>query len=79
MVIIIHHDYKIKRSTITAMVDLIEEIRDAIDDHEKVITAFCDLSEAFDTVDHEILVEKLNYFGVRAVPLKLLKSYMSNS
>lgn len=57
--IISHSTNMVTRLTITAMVYLMEEITDAIVDHQKVIAAFCDV-RAFDTVDHEILVDKLN-------------------
>ena len=42
------------------------------------LTIFIDLKKAFDTVNHKILVRKLNHYGIRGLPLKLIESYLSN-
>ena len=40
--------------------------------------SFCGLTKAFDTVDHQILLAKLNYYGIRGVSNDWFKFYLSN-
>ena len=48
-------------------------------DNRKVpLSIFLDLSKAFDTLNHTILLDKLFYYGIRSTALKLLGSYLSN-
>ena len=47
--------------------ELIEEISNATDNKKHAIGVFIDLKKAFDRVDHEILIKKLNIYGVRGV------------
>ena len=43
-----------------------------------VIGVFIDLSKAFDTIDHQKLLNKLEYYGIRGRCLDLLKSYLTD-
>ena len=47
-------------------------------EHSLAIRVFLDLKEAFDTVNHEILIHKLNYYGLCGIPLAWLASYLTN-
>ena len=50
----------------------------SIDRREFAVGIFLDLSKAFDTVNHNILLDKLNYYGIRGLSLDWFKSYLSN-
>ena len=55
------------------------DILKAIDNQEVTCLVLLDLSATFDTVDHKILLERLeNYFGITGVALRWIKSYLTN-
>ena len=44
----------------------------------KTIAIFTDLSKVFDTINHEILIDKLKHYGLTDSALNLIKSYRTN-
>ena len=49
-----------------------------MDNKEIPINIYLDLSKAFDTLDHSILIDKLEFYGVKGVALDLFKNYLAN-
>jgi hypothetical protein len=65
-------------ATENAIFKLINEILN--NQNNKTITGsvFCDLQKAFDTVNHDSLLNKLQYYGIKGKAKKLLESYLQN-
>ena len=59
-----------------ALMLLVDKISRALEDGDFVLGLFLDFSKAFDTVNHEILFTKLEFYGVRGLSLNLFKSYL---
>ena len=70
--------FRAAHSTTHALTDLIEDIRKAIDENKFSVGVFIDLQKAFDTVDHKILLKKLDHYGVRGRANDWFKSYLNN-
>ena len=66
------------RSTISGILEVVNDIVEGLDGGELRSAALCDLSKAFDCVSHAILLDKLNYYGINGTPHLLLQSYLSN-
>ena len=61
------------------LINLTENIRQALDEGYIGCSIFVDLQKAFDTVDYEMLLSKLDYYGIRGKSNNWFKSYLSNS
>ena len=61
-----------------ALVSLTEVIRDTLDNKRFGCGIFIDLQKAFDTVNHKILLAKLEHYGVRGCALEWFRSYLSD-
>ena len=65
-------------STTHALNYSIQHIENELDKKKHVIGIFIDLSKAFDTIDHNKLLCKLEHYGIRGNALDLIKSYLCN-
>ena len=72
------YGFRCNYSTTRALVSLIERIMSLLDSTNFVCGIFIDLEKAFDTINHNILCDKLNYYGLRGNVNKLMKSYLEN-
>ena len=74
----LQYGFRAKHSTMHALVSITEKIRDSLDAGNFACGIFIDLQKAFDTVDHDILLKKLDHYGIRGNANNWIKSYLSN-
>ena len=71
-------DFRKKRSTALALASFLDIVTEALDNSQYALSLFIDLSKAFDTIDHSLLLKKLSSYGIRGLALDLIKDYLSN-
>jgi hypothetical protein len=74
------HQYGFRplHSTESACLELVDRIFSLLDEDKIPFAIFMDLSKAFDTLNHDILLHKLSYYGVKHESLQWFESYLSN-
>ena len=70
--------FRTKHSTTSTVAKFTDNLYQSINDHSYSIATFIDFSKAFDTVNHEILLQKLDKIGIRGNSKKLIKNYLEN-
>ena len=72
------YGFRCNHSTQHAIIDITQKIQQNMDQGKYTCGIFIDLKKAFDTVDHNILLSKLNHYGIRGIFHDWFKSYLSN-
>lgn len=72
------YGFRAQRSTELAITSVLNKIMNAIENKQISIGIFLDLSKAFDTVNHNILITKLEHIGVRGLALDWFRSYLAD-
>lgn len=72
------HGFRQNRSTETALLQFTSNIYKSLNDKNLVAGIFLDLSKAFDSLNHTILIDKLRNIGIRGLPLQLFSNYLTD-
>ena len=65
-------------STSLSLISITETIKNTLDNNKYWCGVFIDLKKAFDTVNHEILLQKLEHYGIRVLAFSWFKSYLTD-
>jgi len=72
------YGFRKSHSTDYALIKLYDKIIHSLSNKEHTFGIFMDLSKAFDTINHEILINKLHNYGIRGTSLAWFKDYLKN-
>lgn len=71
------HGFTVGKSTSTAIHAFLERVIDCIESKEHPAGIFCDISKAFDCMNHDILLKRMEEYGIRGLVLDWFKSFLT--
>ena len=72
------YGFRPHHSTELAAMELIDQVVQQMDNNQVPLNVYLDLSKAFDTLDHDILLEKLKFYGFSNGSLSMMNDYLKN-
>jgi hypothetical protein len=72
------YGFRENHSTSLALIRMVNNISEELDNKNYSLGLFIDLSKAFDTVDHKLLIKKMYHYGVRGISLDWFTDYLAN-
>ena len=72
------YGFRKNHSTQSTALEIIDRLMISMDKGKTLLEIFLDFSKAFDTLDHEILLYKLKYYGIKDKALFLFRNYLTN-
>ena len=71
------YGFRSKRSTIDALTEFVANVLPTLDNGGNCVAVYLDLSKAFDTMKHSLLLAKLEHYGIRGKALGWFRSYLA--
>ena len=72
------YGFQKSKSTTLAILDMCDKIINAFEKNKYACNVYLDFAKAFDTVNHEILMSKLEFYGIRGIAKDWFKSFLTN-
>ena len=78
--ILYNHQYGFRHgyNTKLSLINLINQITKYTDEGRITVGVFIDFAKAFDTINHTILLKKLEHYGIRGIALEWFRNYLKN-